>query len=145
MDSKQVSMRGCGDKAKTMNDQSDIINDSVVKPLEDYLGLFSQNTEFFSSYNPNMIEDAILDYLRQQGVEPSKNAKNKYKVKFAMTSDDQARKGNKVEMQVQILKVDEKKVCIEFTRLSGDRQCFNEHYATFKNEVLRNMNDVVHA
>ncbi len=62
-----------------------------------------------------------------------------------MTSEDQARKGNTVEMQVQILKVDDKQVCIEFTRLAGDKQCFNEHYLTFKNEVLSNMNDMVHA
>lgn len=45
-----------------------LTEDALLKPkknLEEYGGkVFAQNTEFFSSYNPDMIEEALVEYLR---------------------------------------------------------------------------------
>jgi len=47
--------------------------------------VFSTNTEFFSTYNPDMIEEA----LKKVGVEAKVNAKQ-YKLKFTMVAKDQS-------------------------------------------------------
>jgi len=42
------------------------INDKLNKPqkeLDMYEQVFNNNTEFFSTYNPDMIEEAFLQYL----------------------------------------------------------------------------------
>jgi len=51
--------------------------------------VFSTNTEFFSTYNPDMIEEAILEALKKVGVEAKVNAKQ-YKLKFTMVAKDQS-------------------------------------------------------
>lgn len=56
--------------------------------MEEYEKIFAQNTEFFSTYNPDMIEEAVLVNLRGQGVEPYKKCKDKYKIKFTLSTND---------------------------------------------------------
>ena len=52
------------------------------KALDQYEQIFNQKTEFFSTYNPDMIEEALVQYLHNEyKVEPIVN-KNKYKIKF---------------------------------------------------------------
>jgi DNA-directed RNA polymerase specialized sigma subunit len=84
------------------------------KNLEQYEKLFGNNTEFFSTYNPDMIEEAIINYLRKKKIEPNKVAKDKYKMKFNMETQDQGGQIQNIEMCVRILNVDDKIVCIEF-------------------------------
>ena len=52
----------------------DISDEALRKPqktIEDYEHVYSQKTQFFSTYNPDMIEEALADYLRGQAkVEP---------------------------------------------------------------------------
>jgi len=46
--------------------QFDISEDALMKPkkvLKEYQNVFNTNTEFFSTYNPDMIEDALRKYL----------------------------------------------------------------------------------
>jgi len=43
-----------------------------------------------------MIEDALLDSIRGSGFEPTKVAKDKYKLKFYITTKDQGGYENKV-------------------------------------------------
>jgi len=66
---RQVNMRsGAQRGVADVSQQFDNSDDSLFKPqkpLEDYEKLFAQNTEFFSTYNPDMIEEAILVNLRQ--------------------------------------------------------------------------------
>lgn len=142
-------MRGGAKRGATdASQQFDNSDDSLFKPqkpLEQHEKLFAQNTEFFSTYNPDMIEEAVLVDLRRQGVEPYKKCKDKYKLKFTLSTNDQSGTVNKVDIQIRILNVDNKMVSIEFMRLDGDKQRFNEHYLTFKNEVLKNMNDAMFA
>merc|ERR1711935_829060 len=89
---RQVNMRSGGQKSGIdVSKQFDNSDDSLFKPqkaLEEYERIFGQNSEFFSTYNPDMIEDALLDNLRQQGVEPYKKNKDKYKLKFTFCTKD---------------------------------------------------------
>jgi len=122
---RQVNMRsGAQRGVADVSQQFDNSDDSLFKPqkpLEDYEKLFAQNTEFFSTYNPDMIEEAILVNLRQQGVEPYKKCKDKYKLKFTMSTNDQSGTVNKVDIQIRILNVENKSVGVEFMRLDGDK------------------------
>jgi len=59
---------------------------SLLKPskkMEKYVKVFLNNTEFFTTYNPDMVEEGLLKYLNQMQVDPNVN-KNKYKVKFTL-------------------------------------------------------------
>ena len=41
------------------------------KPLDTYEQIFHKNTEFFSTYNPDMIEEALVQYIAAEyKVEP---------------------------------------------------------------------------
>jgi hypothetical protein len=63
--------------------------DVPLKHMEQYEKLFSNKTEFFSTYNPVMIEEALVENLQKIGVEVKRNDA-KYKFKFVMTSKDQS-------------------------------------------------------
>lgn len=72
------------------------------KPLRPYEKIFATNTEFFSTYNPDLIEDTICESLQQQNIEP-KVSKDKYKIKFTMTTKDQGGESHQTDMCVNIL------------------------------------------
>ena len=45
------------------------IEKALAKPsknLDAYQKVFATNTEFFSTYNPDMIEEALLEYLKNE-------------------------------------------------------------------------------
>lgn len=54
--------QGQAAEAQFNNDEDSLFKPS--KTLEAYEKIFSNATEFFSTYNPDMIEEAILDFLR---------------------------------------------------------------------------------
>lgn len=57
-----------------------------MKDLEEYERIFAQNTEYFSTCNPDLIEDTLVKYLKDKKVE-AKNIKvnpSKYKIKFSL-------------------------------------------------------------
>lgn len=61
-------MRSTGDKVSD-GAQLDMADDALMKPkkkFEQYERIFSQNTEFYSTYNPDMIEDALKEFLENQ-------------------------------------------------------------------------------
>lgn len=81
---KQVTRSGA-----TGVDEAEI-EKQLMKPskaLDQYEKVFATNTEFFSTYNPDMIEEALLEYLSKEMIEPKVN-KDKYKVKFTLTTKD---------------------------------------------------------
>lgn len=82
--------RGVNRAAGTAVDQEEIAK-QLAKPsknLDAYEKVFATNTEFFSTYNPDMIEEALLEHLKNEGIEPKVNDK-KYKIKFTLTTKDQ--------------------------------------------------------
>jgi len=74
------------------------------KQLEEYEELFSANTMFFSTYHPDMIEDALRELFKKKNLTFTSSDK-KYKMKFSV---------NDVDFSVRLLKVDESKTCVEF-------------------------------
>mmetsp|Transcript_123 Transcript_123/g.237 ORF Transcript_123/g.237 Transcript_123/m.237 type:complete len:225 (-) Transcript_123:62-736(-) len=123
-------------------DQGD--NGEVLQPtkvLEQYEHVYCQNTQFFSSYNPDMIELALVEHLRNDvKTEPIVNP-NKYKVKFTLTSQDQGGQQIETTICVRISKVDDKVVCVEFQKLAGNQTRFFDHYLELKDKVLAFAND----
>lgn len=69
---RKAMMRSAGDKEQSEETKTndDEILQTPSKPIEEYERVFAQNTEFFSTYCPDMIEEAILDFLRKQQIEP---------------------------------------------------------------------------
>lgn len=142
---KKTIMRSTGGDKTTDGAQMDMSDDSLMKPkkrLEAYEHLFKTNTEFFSTYNPDMIEDALKESLENLSVAPQMN-KDKYKMKFTLTTKDQGGQIQNVAIVVRILNVDDKTVCVEFSRKEGDMIRFHEHFLDFKNSVLNCMNDSI--
>lgn len=115
------------------------IGDEEEKPkktLEEYEHLFSHKSEFFTSYSPDLIEEALVNFLRKEKIEPSIN-KNKYKIKFLKSAKDDlnAERNDDVEICVRILQVKDKDIfCVEFTKISGNQQTFQKLYENYKNE-----------
>ena len=110
------------------------------KELLQYEKIFNTNTEFFSSCNPDLIEDQSLVNLKEHGVQP-KISDSKYKLKFDIFSKDNSGNNQEVKMTIRILRVDEQKYCVEFTKLAGDQIRFTEHFNQFRTKVLSSLND----
>lgn len=115
------------------------------KELLAYEKIFAQNTEYFSTCNPDMIEEALIEHLRgKEKIEPSVN-KDKYKIKFVLETTGQDNLTQKTDICVRILKVDEEKVCVEFIKTSGNNVLFHEHFNEITKNVLDFSNDTVAA
>lgn len=84
------TMRGAhqdGDEETKFDGDDDIFKPK--KPIEEFVEVFAQNTQFFSSYNPDMIEQALIAHLRNNmRVEPEVK-EGKYKIIFSLTTVDQ--------------------------------------------------------
>jgi len=124
------------------------MEDALNKPskeLEPYERIFTNNTEFFSTYNPDMIEEAFLQYLAKDKIE-FKASKNKYKIKFTKpgTDDFDNSVQDNVEICVRITQVDNSKVCVEFTKLAGRQTTFLKHFENYKTDAncLKFANDI---
>lgn len=60
-----------------------------MQPYEKLVGV---NTEFFSTYNPDMIEEEIIEYMREKlQVEPKKRSNDQYKLTFDINFEDQTK------------------------------------------------------
>jgi len=140
MNSKQVpkvmrSVAEGGEEAKF--EESEFVTIEPKKTLDTYEHVFSQNTQFFSTYNPDMIEDALVEYLKNTlKVEPKLHDK-KYKTKFTIACSD-----HQIEICVRILKVDDNRVCVEFSKLGGNQIRFLDHFKEFKDKALSFANDI---
>ena len=103
--------------------------------------VFELKTQLFSSYHPDIIEDAILSHLRNVAkIEPKINEK-KYKIKFQLVSKDQGDQEQVTEICIRILKVDEETICVEFQKLSGNQTRFHDHFSEFNTNILGFAND----
>ena len=110
----------------------DISNEELDKPLklmEEFDDSVAQKSQFFTSYNPDLVEDALVAYLASVKIEPIVS-KGKYKVKFTLFAkcelDPEA--NDNVEMVVKILAVPDKNMySVEFSRQSGHQTTFMRH------------------
>lgn len=124
-----------GQAAQTEYDATDELN-KPSKDLEEYERVFNNNTEFFSSCNPDLIEEALVQYLSKANMEV-KVSKNKYKIKFTQRGKDDFENTvqDNVDICVRILQVDKTKVCVEFTKLAGRQQTFLKHFENYKSDI----------
>ena len=112
------------------------------KQLEDYQQVFDQDTVFFSSYNPDMIEDALLKNLKNEGIKNVTVHQTKYKIKFEKIGmDEQSNTEDAVMMTVRINKVDEKTHAVQFQRLRGSKISFIKYYLQYKELILKDFYD----
>lgn len=113
------------------------------KEMADYERVFASNTEFYSTWSPDLIEETLLDSLRAEKVEPSKVSKDTYKLRFTMANKTTDGESHYVDICVRILKVSDGLYCVEFSKRDGDMLQFHEHFTNFKSKVLTHMNDAV--
>lgn len=92
-----------------------------------------------STFNPDIIEDTICKYLEGMGIKYAPK-KDKYKIKFDITSTDNGVEST-VGMCVRILRVEDEKYVIEFTKTGGNESKYLEHYKEFRNTALERLND----
>lgn len=100
-----------------------------IKKLQQYEGVGDQKSllNVITSFNPDIIEGDIIKYLIDQKIAPKVDEK-KYKIKFDFEAqmDHLKNKNYKISVCIRILKVDEEKVCVEFTKLSGPLDKYTE-------------------
>ena len=84
------------------------------KELYPYEKVVAQNTEFFSTYNPDMIEEALITYLQNDfKVEPAVK-EDKYKMRFVLQTKDMDGEDEETQMCIRMLSVEDGVTCVEF-------------------------------
>ena len=76
--------------AKQGEEESKFDDEELLKPekkLDMYIPAFQQMTEFYSTYNPDIIEEKMKTVLQQEKIEPKINGE-KYKMKFSRTTQN---------------------------------------------------------
>ena len=69
--------------------------------------------------------------------------KDKYKIKFEIESTDKHGNQSVVGICVRILRVDDNKNVIEFTKTSGNENIYLNHYKELKEAALDKLNDAI--
>lgn len=117
---------------------------AVLKPLkelEQFEPLYDlKHTQIFSTFNPDIIEDALTKQLESMEVKYTAK-KDKYKIKFDLESTDPKGVQSVVGICVRILRVEEEKFVIEFTKTGGDENTYLSHFKEFKTGTLGALND----
>jgi len=105
---------------------------SKIDNIETYSPDFKAAQEFFTSFEPDVSEDKLLLNLKTRDVEPSKQSYTKYKVEFNWDGKQELEiEGEKhdrkysAEICMRILLVQEKKYCIQFTKVKGNAREFH--------------------
>jgi DNA-directed RNA polymerase specialized sigma subunit len=80
--------------------------------MDEYKKVYAINTEFFSSYSPNMIEYELENYIRGERKFELIVSEKKYKIKFSVIDEEE--KKPSIEICARILKISNEKVCVEF-------------------------------
>ena len=95
--------------------------------LDEYIRVIHKNTEFFSTFDAPTILSALEQFAQESGYTITV-AKDKYKIKLQILLEE-----GEVEMNAKILKVDDSKVCVEFSKVSGtDSIKFYEKFNNIK-------------
>lgn len=131
------------------NNQTDLSDfNQCLKDMEQYDKFVNSKTEFFSTQNPDLIENIFVKYLRnKENVEPVLS-KKKYKIRFTRNGQDELNKNQSddVEICLKILRLEkENKCCVKFTKLKGQHSTFlrlcNEYIND--NNCLKSINDAM--
>lgn len=109
--------------------------------------MVTNTTELYSTYEPEYIFSQMMSKLQDRDVTPTFNEK-KWKITYEVYKelkeeeqyDELPRAG--VRVAVKILKIDDKRVCVEFRRLQGCSWFFYEHFSEMK-QSLQALNDAV--
>jgi hypothetical protein len=99
-------------------DLSDEVLDKPTKQMEAFYGSSAHKSQFFTTFSPDLVEEALVSHLASIKIEPIVS-KNKYKVKFTLFAKDELdpEANDNVEIVVKILEVPDKNTyCIEFNR-----------------------------
>lgn len=89
--------------------------------IEEYIKVVNKNTDMFTTEDPDVLLDIIVDFAEKQGYK-YQVAKDKYKIKIEMLIGEE----EKIDITAKISKVDANKNCIEINRTGGDQLVFFE-------------------
>ena len=126
-------------------DLSDEALDKPIKQMELFDDSVAHKSQFFTSYNPDLVEDALVSHLASIKIEPIVS-KNKYKVKFTLFAKDELNPeaNDNIEMVVKILAVPDKNMySVEFSRQAGLQTTFMRRVKELQSSTLDKFNDSV--
>lgn len=117
--------------AYKFNLRPETIKKQMGKSLDQYNPASRKHTEFFSSYDPEYLEAALIQYLsNSESIDPVVSG-TKYKIKFTIVkkwAGAQSDMSSETEICVRILRVDGQMVCVEFQKVRGDHAHFMETF-----------------
>ena len=97
-----------------------------------------KQTQFFSSSDPNQIFMSLVEFLTNEKDNYEYQMSDKrWKVKITHN----AAQNTQVKFSVYLYQVEENKLCVDFTRLTGSQQTFHDVYKKFADQ-LRPHNDI---
>ncbi len=111
-------------------------DEEEARQIDEYVRIVHKNTELFSTCDPDSLLDCLVDYAENYG--KIDVAKGKYKAKLCVKSET-----GQVDMKVRILKVDQGKNCVEFSRCQGDQLEFFDAFGKIK-EIFGDLNDTTY-
>ncbi len=98
--------------------------------FKEYEPVLASNTEFFTTSDPTPVFRDIIEYLRRKAIQPVVD-KNYWKLTFSIPDGKSS-----IDVKVKLLKVDQSKLAVEFTRKKGDQLKFFDHYKQMMNDPL---------
>lgn len=118
------------------------------KKLETYGKKIAQYTDIFTTANPDVIEEVITEFISDQGFE-AQASKDKYKIKFEHTSTETFKNGDNeaeeiekaMNICIRILKINKSKVCVECTKVKGDKVSFNKYLKEFREYLEQKLSE----
>lgn len=116
--------RGDADEEGAELTSTDILSKKRV--LDEYVGIVSKNTEFFTKAEPDVILQTLIDFVEAKGAKLT-IADGKYKAKTSILTED-----DRVDIKMEITKFETDKFAVEFSKGYGDQLAFFEHFNTIK-------------
>jgi len=96
----------------------------IEREIAQYVPEFKRYTQFFSTYDPEQLFSALALYAEK--CKEAKFDQNYYSASIKSSGESE------VEIRVNILKVDDKKCCVEFIKEAGDRFEFDAIYRNIR-------------
>lgn len=112
----------------------------MTKVIDEYDLTCKKHTEFFSSYDPEYLQAALIESLNLAEVIKPVISANKYKLKFSISK---ILPGEKTDLLteavicIRLLKVCDSKICVEFQKVKGDQALFIETFQEMRDKSLK--------
>ena len=130
--------RGDTEAEKIALEQEEEEKEWQLLDFKEYDDTLPSNTTFFTTSDATPIFRDLLEYLRRKNIKAQIDS-DYWKLTFTIPDAASA-----IDVKVKLLRVDDNKLAVEFTRKKGDQLKFFEHYKKMmQDELVASYKDTV--